>query len=225
MPVHPESTLKATCVFPSPDERERAERVENWHQSGFYRRHIEALQTGPLAWPRPDLHTKAAETLAASGFVVLLGPRGVGKTQMACELALILSLRFGWAPMYLRLSDYFEQLKALFGANTNAAQPSSPGNPRRRASNAALLVLDEAQERYESQFEGHELTRLIDSRYGQKRATIIVANLKPGELSRSLGPSIASRLQEVGLIVECEWPSYRERQMQGAANNQAEGGR
>lgn len=175
-------------------------------EAGFYKRHIEALERGPLKWPREDLYMTSLEILGDGGMVVLLGKRGTGKTQMAACLAAACAMVRGLRPFYLRLSDYFGAIKRTFdGTETR--------DPRVRCRCAPFLVLDECQERYESAFEDLELTRLIDARYGNRLATVLIANLKPEELGNGLGPSVVSRIQECGVVVECNWSSFRERIM------------
>jgi len=39
--------------------------------------------------------------------------------------------------------------------------------------------------------------------------TILTCNLGTEELAASLGPSIVSRMEEGGGVIECNWPSFR----------------
>jgi len=195
---------KAPSNSQSTDNAERSRRTKLWLDAGFYKRHTDALR-GNLAWPRDDLYMLGLEVLGDGGLVCILGKRGTGKTQMAASMALALALHKGLRPSYQRLSDYFAAVKRSFD--------TSERDPRRMAAMVPVLVLDECQERYESQFEDLELTRLIDTRYGEKRATVLIANLKPEELAASMGASVSSRIQECGAVIECNWPSYREARM------------
>lgn len=72
-----------------------------------------------------------------------------------------------------------------------------------------LIIIDEVQERGNTPWEDRMLTYLIDQRYAAKRDTVLIGNLTPDALAKSLGESIVSRLQECGEIVVCDWPSFR----------------
>ncbi len=72
-----------------------------------------------------------------------------------------------------------------------------------------LLVIDEIQQRGETEFENRLLAYLIDRRYGDMLDTILIGNLTPTALADSLDPSIVDRLRETGGIIECTWPSFR----------------
>jgi DNA replication protein DnaC len=74
-----------------------------------------------------------------------------------------------------------------------------------------LLVIDEFQERGETAFENRMLNHLLDLRYGDLTDTLLIANLEPEELVESVGESITERLREAGGIIECNWPSFRDR--------------
>lgn len=72
-----------------------------------------------------------------------------------------------------------------------------------------LLVIDEIQERSNTDWENRILTHIIDQRYAALRDTIIIGNLTTETLSSTLGASFTDRLYECGLIVECKWRSFR----------------
>ena len=75
---------------------------------------------------------------------------------------------------------------------------------------AVLLVIDEAQERGETDFENQKLTAIIDARYQQCRPTIVIGNyLTKADFAASISPSIISRIQENGGAIHCDWPSFR----------------
>ena len=74
---------------------------------------------------------------------------------------------------------------------------------------ARILVLDEIQERGNTEWEDRVLTHLIDKRYGAMLPTILIANLKPNELKERLGPSIIDRMHEGGGLLEIAGQSHR----------------
>lgn len=72
-----------------------------------------------------------------------------------------------------------------------------------------LLVIDEVQERAGTEWEQRLLAAIVDRRYAAMKDTILVGNLKPEDVQRELGTSIASRAQETGGIYVADWPSFR----------------
>lgn len=145
--------------------------------------------------------------------LALLGPRGTGKTQLSAVLAYNC---LAWAkqgasedpdilkawkdPHYIRLADLLSGAKQAFGTDRD---------PLGDASQWGLLILDEIGESRQSDYDQKELVRLIDRRYGALLPTIVIGNMKPEMLVATLGESSVSRLQETGMIVQCNWPSWR----------------
>lgn len=142
------------------------------------------------------------------GCVVLLGPRGTGKTQLAVELALQAARRglerFSGAQMYRVLGELFRDEKRTFGEREVRTL-----SPIDAASAVELLVLDEIQERFESAWEDRELTMLFDRRYRELKRTILIGNLTVADAPKKLPASMWSRLVECALVLECDWPSFR----------------
>jgi DNA replication protein DnaC len=77
------------------------------------------------------------------------------------------------------------------------------------AKDSALLVIDELQERGESDFENHKQTHIVDARYSRELPTILIANYTREEFAASVSPSILDRIRENGIGVFFDWPSFR----------------
>lgn len=180
------------------EEGER--RRQAWHASGFYPRHKAAADTR-LTWPRPELVEAAYLVLMNGGPVVLVGPRGVGKTQLSVCLARRVLADSGRDPWYMAAYDFFATIKQSFDGDGK--------DPRSKARTCGLLVLDEIQDRYDSAFEDLEMRRLFDHRYGHERPTVLISNLKAEEVGAILGVSMSDRIRENGLVVVCDWQSFR----------------
>jgi len=159
-------------------------------------------ESGQIVWPKPECFERGLSTLRRGGFVVLVGKRGTGKTQMAACFARELAGMDGVEPWYTTLADFYGAIRRSFDAGN--------GDPRPRARAVGALFLDECHERFETVMEDLELTRLVDARYGEMRATMLIANLRVDELPKALGASATSRIQECGVVIECDWPSFRE---------------
>ena len=161
---------------------------------------------------------EAAPIVRSGGFLALVGKRGPGKTQMAAELA-----KSGdWpsdkpfyngartvtthTPIYRRAIDLFLELRH---AAKNHIK-SSEKEVLDEIADKGLLIIDEFQDRGESEWESRIVNNLIDRRYSAKKPTIIIANLTRAEMYDKLGPSISDRAKENGKLIEFNWDSFRQ---------------
>lgn len=187
---------------------EQDRRRASWLASDFPPRH--RLK----AWVRDEVGeewTKARDqvlaAVRANQMVFLIGDRGTGKTQLAASVACEVCMLDGITPRYYRLADMLGRFKRqVFGEGEDEFKFLS------RLSRVGLLTLDELQERYDTDTEELILTRLLDHRYGAVKPTILIANLKFDALREVLRPSIMSRAEECGLLIECDWENYRRAQ-------------
>lgn len=139
-----------------------------------------------------------------TGFLMaLIGKRGTGKTQLAADLIAI-SARTGRSGLYVSAMEIFLQIRATY-----AREGECELDAIERFTRPAMLVIDEIQQRGESDFENRILAYIIDKRYGDMSDTIVIGNLTPQGLEASLDPSIVDRLRETGGIVQCVWQSFR----------------
>lgn len=142
------------------------------------------------------------------GFLAgLLGKRGTGKTQMAVELIRHTTLELGKPAQFCSAMDFFLEIKSTFGKNSEEDERQVIA----RFARFELLVMDEFQERGETEWEDRILTHLIDKRYGDQKSTLLIANLGKAEFLKAIGASAKSRMEETGGIIECGWDSFRTR--------------
>lgn len=173
-------------------------------------REMEATGVPWLHWEEPATQ----ELLDASGILtrgdcllVMLGPRGTGKTQAAVEMSLKLDLHLKEndrpiGHMYAPLGELLNKEKASW-------DDKMIESPLKKAKMIGLLVLDEIQESTASDWERQQLTLLIDDRYRNMKRTILIGNLNPKGLDEFLSKSVASRLKETGTIIEMTGKKYR----------------
>lgn len=179
-------------------------KMDAWKASGFGMLH-RASVTGTYGdqWG-PTFREALSLVRQESKIVVLLGPRGVGKTQMACCIAYFMNFQDGKATRYFRMSDF-----------AAAARDQARGGGAREAAwlNSfavkPLLVLDELHECLGNNYEDVLLRGTIDRRYMKKRPTILISNHTPAEFARAVGESVMSRIEECGKVFVCKWKSYR----------------
>lgn len=167
---------------------------------------LDDLSALPADAARPYQATaEALKRLAKTpAIVVLSGSRGPGKTHMACAIV-NQRCRAGVSAFYSPTMHFFTELKCQF----------KPGGDEKIVNRIyklpSLLVLDEVQDRSESEWENRMLTRLIDDRYADLQTTILITNQKRDEFLSGVGKSIQSRIEDGGAIIECTWPSLRGR--------------
>lgn len=126
------------------------------------------------------------------------GERGTGKTGLGCALANAFC-DLGRPALYARAFDFFDVL--------SSAPWEKKHEIRKQFRAPALLVLDEVQVRdADRSWQDNELTTLIDGRYADEKATVLLSNLTPEALEQNVGMSIWRRLIEQGGVYETEWP-------------------
>ncbi len=147
---------------------------------------------------------KLVPLLGGGLFVALIGGRGSGKTQLAVELMRETTRRQRSA-LYASAAEFFMAVTATYKNDSH----ETARDVVQRYQRPSLLVLDEFGRRTESKWENDLLFELLDKRYGAVKDTMLLSNQPKAELLDALGPSLASRMQETGGIIDATWGSYR----------------
>jgi DNA replication protein DnaC len=137
--------------------------------------------------------------------IALVGGRGPGKTQMAVELMRDVTAQKKSA-FYTTATEFFVRVKSSYRDDGQKAE----GEILKTLRKYRLLVIDEIGKRAETQWENNLLFELINGRYNDMTDTVVIDNNEPEKFAESVGPSIASRINETGGIVHCVWPSFRQ---------------
>lgn len=195
--------LKA-IPLPIAESKDREKKIEDFKRIwNAPQRHLSREEFRGEAWlqKRESLTRKLG-----SGFLLaFVGNRGPGKTQMAVELMRHQVQERVKSARYVHAIELFCALR----------EPYADGATKRELkaieefTRPELLVIDEAQERAETQWEDRLLTFILNKRYDAEKDTILIANLKEEELLKALGNSVHSRLIETGGIVVFDWQSFR----------------
>ena len=191
-----------------------------WKQACVPQRHKAKKFASPeTPWSKKlDALTAMLET----GFLVgLIGKRGTGKTQLAVELMRrhVFDSSGGLVTcLYVRAADIFMAIKESYRKDGPAEREQLS-----RFITPKLLVIDEAHERSETEWENRLLTYAVDQRYGELRDTLLISNQEAAAFQDSIGPSIYSRLIETGGLGECDWPSFRQAQVVASGPDQRKG--
>ena len=186
-------------------DRHTAELRSKWNAP---KRHITAVsldRSGP--WGEAEMKLKSK--LGRGFLVALIGGRGSGKTQLAVELMRETTRRQDSA-LYATAAEFFMAIKATYRKDSTENEMEVIT----RFAKPCLLVIDEFGRRSESEWESNLLFELLDKRYGKMRNTILLSNQTKEEFLAAIGPSLASRMQETGGVMECNWPSRREGEQQ-----------
>jgi DNA replication protein DnaC len=185
---------------------------------GFPKRYEDASEaTGDEWWTH---YAKALATIDSGGIVVMYGAHGTGKTRMAYELAKACSPKdsqyslsgIGWASskrerpaIYTTAVGLFLEIRDTFTKDAEISEMQVV----KKHTDAGLLVIDEIQERGETEFEDRKLTSIIDSRYANERPTILITNYSREKLAASLSQAVLDRIRENGCGLHFNWESHR----------------
>lgn len=145
-----------------------------------------------------------ARGLGTGLMIAICGNRGTGKTQMAAEVIHV-AARKGLSCRYTTAMDFFLELRASFQKSSELTELQVVD----AFASPALLVLDEAQERGESEWHDRMLTMLLDRRYANLRDTILVTNLLAKAFAALIGDSNLSRMWQMGGVIELTGESFR----------------
>jgi len=197
--------------------RARAARIAR--TKGFPRRQVEAIEVGRHKTTRQqagawsDIH----DPILLGGLVYMHGPRGVGKTFMACGLGIVWNERehdypsTGYA-RYTTAADFFGSLVSWQQDRPKNPYTDQPEpSPLEVVKDAGLLVIDELGEIKYSEFQTTTLSSLVDHRYTEHRPTLLISNQTPREIKRlGMSLSVLDRIRDGGGVVSCEgWKNMR----------------
>jgi DNA replication protein DnaC len=185
---------------------------------GFPKRYENAPEaTGDDWWAN---YTKAITSIDSGGIVVMYGAHGTGKTRMAWELAkkcrpknaTVSTGGIGWnssrserPAIYTTAVGLFLEIRDTFSKDSETSEMQVV----KKHNEAGLLVIDEMQERGETEFEDRKLTSIIDSRYAHERPTILITNYTREKLAASLSQAVLDRIRENGCGLNFNWTSFR----------------
>jgi DNA replication protein DnaC len=185
---------------------------------GFPQRYKDAPPCTGDGWHKH--YQQAEETIKAGGILVFYGGHGTGKTRMAYELAkqvkppsgtyLLGSIPMDRPSIYTTAVALFMNLRDTYRSDSEISEKKLVAE----LSGAALLVIDEMQERAETRFEDQKLTAIIDARYMEGnggRPTIIISNQSRQQLAKTLSPAVIDRIRENGKGFHFNWTSFRKR--------------
>lgn len=156
---------------------------------------IQDLAAAPFK-PRPGQSgavTKLTTRISKGKPTLIQGAPGVGKTYMASMIA------FAWYERQYskhRGKAYYYTLAGLMRCQKDTYGTRGSTTPLELAQRCGLLVLDEITPQSESVFDQRELRDLIDTRYRNLRATILITNLATEHLPSIFDGAVLDRILE-----------------------------
>lgn len=166
-----------------------------------------AVEKGNRSAAWENARQGAEQRCVDGGMVMLCGERWTGKTVMATAIALGF-LAGGKGAVYTRGLGLLKDLRLDFNSNDLASRELVKPYQRWH-----LLIVDEVGLRVRgeagySESDGALLTDLVDQRYANRLATIFISNENQKLTFEKVGPSIARRIEETGIVIEANWPSF-----------------
>jgi DNA replication protein DnaC len=183
---------------------------------GFPKRYLGQPEPSGEQWLAE--YRKALKMTEDGGIVMFYGGRGTGKSRMAYEIAKNANLPNRMFPASTRTSftktrpAIYRSAMMIFMEIRDTYRKDSELSEKQLVksfSEAGLLVIDEIQERGETDFENRKLTAIVDARYADARPTIIIGNYTRKQFAENVSASIIDRVRENGGGINFEWESYR----------------
>ena len=185
-------------------EQQRADRLKDLEiKAELPERHARCTPIIDNAWG--DTFSAFKTKLGNGVLLALVGTRGNGKTQLAVSLARWVMEANYRSARYTTAASFFMDVKAAYRPGADESERSvieEHVKPR-------FLIIDEFNKRGASEWEGTLMFELLHRRYNALKDTILIDNRTVEEFTATIGPSLASRMNEGGGIVQCDWPSFR----------------
>jgi DNA replication protein DnaC len=134
--------------------------------------------------------------------LLFFGDAGVGKTHLAVALMREAILQKGARAVFYEVREMLKLVRDTYGGSTDASELDI----LRPVLEADLLILDDLGAEKKSEWVDETLGLVINTRYSQRRLTVLTTNLRdientePGSFAYHLGLRTRSRLKEM-----CDW--------------------
>lgn len=182
--------------------------AENWRWFARWvgaRYHGCRLDTFEVSDPKQQAVVDALAACEFDRSIVLFGPPGTGKDHLLIGMA----HRAMKARKWVRWHDgesLWRRYRDIIGTETHESEVDV------QLTSPDVLILSDPIPPQGSLTE-HQLRalfRIVDKRYRERRPTWVSLNVASGdEAAKRMGPQVRDRLRDGGLLLHCDWPSYR----------------
>lgn len=144
--------------------------------------------------------------------IALFGERGTGKTAMSSLAIRYLAHETAGqaAQLYVTAQDLFLDIKASYANGST----DSEDHIMSRMIVPDFLVIDAIENKRDTAYEQTILAHIIDSRYARMRITLLVGNNDWNSFASAVGVSTIDRIAETGIAIECNWGSFRSKNIE-----------
>lgn len=175
---------------------------------GFPRRQTQKfLVEGYASKPEQvEAEKKVSPLIGDGGLILIRGREGNGKTAFGCSYGYAWYLR-GYSPTHGK-ARYWTETGLL---NQQKAWYATKGDnePLALARDCGLLVLDELLTTHDSNHDQNLIRDLLNTRYADKKPTILLTNLGDDGLSKALDRPTLDRISDGGALIELKGASMR----------------
>lgn len=168
-----------------------------------------AQETTDKAHPWSKCYSLVQSRIGTGFVIALLGTRGAGKTQLATSI-LLDGINRGMRSRFVTVTRLLMEIKASYAKDPKESELQVID----RFTRYKLLVIDEVSRRSEKDWNDLLLFELLNARYNSQHGTILISNETREAFGQAIGASMLDRMKETGGIIECNWPSFRQRTKQ-----------
>lgn len=155
-----------------------------------------------------------------SGWLVLVGDYGVGKTHLAAAIA-NMQQGLGQQALFIVVPDLLDHLRATYNPQSNVSYDKRFEQVRR----APLLVLDDLGTQSATPWAQEKLFQLFNYRYMARLPTVITLNSIDNVEPRLLERMMEMKAIGMGSMIELRVPPFRGRSTNGTSLRPIRGGR